>query len=204
MFLLHVFPLQKSMSFRSLRPVAAFAALAISACSDSLGLKATTPTETDAFIVYALTGSPATYPTTYIAAGRAVGVIDGNGSFDVAFDINSEGKVVLYPMRLVVSPITAFRDVGLLKGNGTFASIERAPTSGYVTDQKLVLAPGEVAILQTSRNTGNDVCMYGLSPYIFAKIGIDSVDLNDRAIFFKSTVNPNCGFHSFKTGIPTD
>ncbi|MBA2686682.1 MAG: hypothetical protein H0U64_01150 [Gemmatimonadaceae bacterium] len=192
------------MNFRSLLPVAALAALAISACSDSLALKATTGNETDAFIVYALTGTPATYPTTYIAAGRAVGVIDGNGNFDVAFDINSEGKVVLYPMRLVVSPITPFRDVGLLKGVGSFASIERAPTSGYLTDKSLVLAPGEVAILQTARNTGNDVCLTGISPYIFAKIGIDSVDLKGRAIFFKSTVNPNCGFRSFKTGIPTD
>lgn len=204
MFLLHAFSLQKSMSIRSIRPVAAFAALAISACSDSLGLKATMPTQTDSFIVYALTGTPATYPSTYIAAARAVGVIDGNGNFDVAFDINSEGKVVLYPMRLVVSPITPFRDIGLLKGAGTFESIERAPATGYVTEQTVVLASGEVAILQTPRNTGTDVCAYGISPYIFAKIGIDSVDLKDRSIFFKSTVNPNCGFHSFKTGIPTD
>lgn len=192
------------MNFRSLRPVALLGALAIAACSDSLGLKATTGNETDSFVVYALTGTPATYPTTYIAAARSVGVIDGNGNFDIAFDINSQGKVVVYPMRLVVSPITAFRDVGLLKGVGTFDAITRAPTSGYLTDQPVVLAPGEVVILQTARNTGNEVCMYGISPYIFAKIGVDSVDLKDRSIFFKSTVNPNCGFHSFKPGIPVD
>ncbi len=192
------------MNFRSLRPVAALAVLVISACSDSLGLKATIGTETDSFIVYALSGTPATFPSTYVAAGRTVAVIDGNGNFDVAFDINSAGKVVVYPMRLVVSPITAFRDVGLLKGTGSFDAITRAPTTGYLTDQSIVLAPGEVVILQTARNTRNDVCLYGISPYIFAKIGIDSVDLKNRSIFFKSTVNPNCGFHSFKAGIPTD
>ncbi|MBA3657384.1 MAG: hypothetical protein H0W69_08540 [Gemmatimonadaceae bacterium] len=192
------------MNFRSLRPVAAFAALAITACSDSLGLKATTGTATDSFTVYALTGTPATFPSTYIAAGRSVGVIDGTGNFDVAFDINSDGKVVIYPMRLVVSPITVFRDVGLLKGIGTFDAIERAPSIGYLTDKSVVLVPGEVAILQTARNTGNDVCLYGISPYIFAKIGIDSIDLRNRSIFFKATVNPNCGFHSFKAGIPAD
>lgn len=107
-------------------------------------------------------------------------------------------------MRLVVSPIVPFRDVGLLKGTGSFDAIERAPTFGYVPDKSLSLAPGEVAILQTTRNTGTDVCTYGLSPYIFAKIGIDSVNLKDRSIYFKSTVNPNCGFLSFKAGIPVD
>lgn len=192
------------MNFRSLRPVAALAALAISGCKDSIGIRATIGTETSSFIVYALTGTPATYPTAYMAAARTVSVVDGNGNFDVAFDINAQGKVVVYPMRLVVSPITVFRDVGLLKGVGTFDAITRAPTSGYLTDQAVVLAPGEVAILQTARNTGNDVCLYGISPYIFAKIGIDSVNLKDRSIFFKSTLNPNCGFHSFKAGIPTD
>ena len=123
---------------------------------------------------------------------------------DVAFDIDAQGKVVVYPMRLVVSPITPFRDVGLLKGTGTFDAITRAPNSGYLTDKSVTLSPGEVLILQTARNTGNDICIYGISPYIFAKIGLDSVDLKDRSIFFKSTVNPNCGFRSFKTGIPTD
>ena len=193
------------MNFRSLRPAALLAVLALSACKDSLGgLKATQGTQTDAFLVYALTGTPASYPTTYVAAARSVSTIDGGGNFDIAFDIDAQGKVVVYPMRLVVSPITPFRDVGLLKGTGTFASIERAPNSGYLTDKTITLSPGEVLILQTARNTGNDMCMYGISPYIFAKIGLDSVDLKDRSIFFKSTVNPNCGFRSFKTGIPTD
>jgi hypothetical protein len=193
------------MKFRSLTPVL-FAALVASACKgDALGgLRPTQGTETDSFLVYALTGTPASYPTAYIAAARNVGVVDGGGNFDVAFDIDAQGKVVVYPMRMVVSPITPFRDVGLLKGVGTFESITRAPNSGYLTDKSVTLSPGDVLILQTARNTGNDVCLYGISPYIFAKIGLDSVDLKDRSIFFKSTVNPNCGFRSFKTGIPTD
>lgn len=192
------------MNFRSLRPVALLAAVAISACSDSLGLKASQGNETDSFLVYALTGTPASYPTTYIAAARSVGVIGGEGNFDIAFDIDAVGKVVVYPMRLVVSPITPFRDVGLLKGTGTFDAITRAPSTGYLTDKSVTLAPGEVVILQTARNTGNDVCLYGISPYIFAKIGIDSVKLSNRSIYFRSTVNPNCGFHSFMPGIPAD
>jgi hypothetical protein len=195
-----------SMTFRSLTPVAFLAILAVSACKgDALGgLHPTQGTETDSFIAYALTGTPPTYPTAYIAAARSVSVVDGGGNFDVAFDIDAQGKVVVYPMRLVVSPITPFRDVGLLKGTGTFDAITRAPNSGYLTDKAVTLSPGDVLILQTARNTGNDICIYGISPYIFAKIGLDSVDLKDRSIYFKSTVNPNCGFRSFKTGIPTD
>jgi hypothetical protein len=194
------------MNFRSLSPVVLVGILAVAACrGDALGgLKPTQGTETDSFVVYALTGTPPTYPTTYVAAARNVGIMDGGGNFDIAFDIDAQGKVIVYPMRLVVSPITPFRDVGLQKGTGTFESITRAPGSGYLTDKSITLSPGEVVILQTSRNTGNDICIYGISPYIFAKIGLDSVDLKDRSIFFKSTVNPNCGFRSFKAGIPTD
>ena len=194
------------MKFRGLTPVLFLAVLAASACKgDQLGgLHPTQGTETDSFVVYALTGTPASYPTGYIAAARSVSVVDGGGNFDIAFDIDAQGKVVVYPMRLVVSPITPFRDVGLIKGTGTFDAITRAPNSGYLTDKSITLSKGDVLILQTARNTGNDICIYGLSPYIFARIGIDSVDLKDRSIFFKSTVNPNCGFRSFKTGIPTD
>lgn len=194
------------MNFRRPSPFAFVALLAVAACrGDALGgLKPTQGTETDSFTVYALTGTPETYPTTYVAAARNVGIMDGGGNFDIAFDIDAQGKVIVYPMRLVVSPITPFRDVGLLKGNGTFDAITRAPNSGYLTDKSITLSPGEVVILQTARNTGNNICVYGISPYIFAKIGIDSVDLKQRSIFFKATVNPNCGFRSFKAGIPTD
>ena len=194
------------MKFRSLTPVAFLAVFALSGCKgDALGgLHPTQGTETDSFVAYALTGTPASYPTGYVAAARTVAMVDGNGNFDIAFDIDAQGKVVVYPMRLVVSPITPFRDVGLLKGTGAFDAITRAPSSGYVTDKSVTLSPGDVLILQTAHNTGNDICIYGISPYIFAKIGLDSVNLNNRSIYFKSTVNPNCGFRSFKSGIPTD
>lgn len=194
------------MKFRGLTPVIFIVVLVASACKgDALGgLRPTQATQTDSFHAYALTGTPPSYPTAYTAAARNVGVVDGSGNFDIAFDIDAQGKVVVYPMRLVVSPITSFRDVGIIKGIGAFESITRAPASGYLTDKSITLSTGDVLILQTARNAGNDICLYGVSPYIFAKIGLDSVDLKDRSIFFKSTVNPNCGFRSFKTGIPTD
>lgn len=192
------------MNFRSLPPVVCLFALALVACGDPVRLKASQSTETDSFVVYALTGTPVSFPTTYLAAARAVTILTGSGNFDVAFDINSQGNVVLYPTRLVVTGITTVRDVGLQKASGDFESVVRAPTSGYISDQPLVLAKGEVAVIQTARNSSNDVCTFGLSPFIFAKIGIDSVKLANRSIFIKTLVNPNCGFHSLKTGVPTD
>jgi hypothetical protein len=192
------------MKFRSLQPAALLLALTLTACKDSLGLKATEATETDKFVVYALTGTPPTYPVTSIAAARTVTQISGSGNFDLAFDLDPQGKVIVYPMRLVVSPITSFRDVGIQKVAGDFASITRAPAGGYVTDKTVTLGKGEVVVLQTARNTSNSVCLYGISPYIVAKIAVDSVDLKDRSIFITTMMNPNCGFRSLKTGVPTD
>lgn len=192
------------MKFRSLSPIVPLFALGLAACRDPVRIKATQSTQTDSFVVYAITGTSVSFPTTYLAAARAVTILTGAGNFDVAFDIDAQGKAVLYPTRLVVSAITFIRDVGLQKVAGDFETVVRAPSSGYITDQPLVLGKGEVAVLQTARNSSNDVCTFGISPFIFAKINVDSINLTNRSIFIKTLVNPNCGFHSLKTGVPTD
>jgi hypothetical protein len=96
------------------------------------------------------------------------------------------------------------RPVGLQKVAGSFETVLAAPSSGYETDSSLVLAPGETLVIQTAHNAGSqDICTFALSPYLYAKIGVDSVNLASRTIYFQLGLDPNCGFRSFASGVPT-
>lgn len=173
----------------------------LSACSDPLALKATFPTSVDTLSVYALTGTPPSYPSALSIVARQVVRVDGFGSFDVAFDINGANNAVIYPVRLVVSSLAGFRPVGMQKVAGTFDDVTEAPRTGYQIDSALVVSPGEVVVLQSPHQ--GDYCQFQLSPNLYAKITVDSIDLAARAIKFRMGFDPNCGFRSFASGIPT-
>jgi hypothetical protein len=177
-------------------------ALALTACGDPQGILAQLPTVIDSYQVYALTGTPASLPSginTYI---RSAVRVDGNANFDVAFDLDGTGKVLVYPVQRVVSTITGTRQVGLKKVAGAASTVTIAPTGTYL-DSAVVATPGDVIVVQAARNGGNDVCQFDISPYIYTKLVIDSVSVPTRSIFVGATLDPNCGFRSFEAGIPT-
>jgi hypothetical protein len=101
----------------SLRRIAAPLALGLAAagvaCGDIAGPQAVLSTISDTASVYALNGAPVGAPTAlYIFAGSMVRA-DANFRFDIAFDIDASGKIVLMPVRTVASPLTAAHQVGL-------------------------------------------------------------------------------------------
>jgi hypothetical protein len=57
--------------------------------------------------------------------------------------------------------------------------------------------------VQSAHNTTGDLCQFALNPNLYAKIVVDSVNLATRIIYLKMGLDPNCGFRSFATGIPT-
>ena len=177
-------------------------ALALTACGDPQGIIAQLPTVTDSYQVYALTGTPASLPSginTYI---RSAVRVDGNANFDVAFDINGTGQVLVYPVQKVVSSISGNRQVGLRKIIGASSAVLIAPTGTYL-DSTVVAVPGDVIVLQALRNGASDACQFDISPYIYTKLVIDSISVRTRSIFVGATLDPNCGFRSFESGIPT-
>ena len=129
--------------------------------------------------------------------------VDGFASFDVALDIDAAGNAIIYPVKLVVSSPGGSRPVGLLKVLATFDSVAAAPTTGYEADSSLVIARGQVVVVQSAHNSSGDLCQFALSPNIYAKIAVDSVNLLSRTLFLRLGLDPNCGFRSFVTGIPT-
>jgi hypothetical protein len=93
--------------------------------------------------------------------------------------------------------------VGLQKVSGSFDTVLEAPKDGYETDSALVMAPGEVVAVQSAHNFSSDLCAYSISPNIYAKITVDSVNLASRTLYLRMGLDPNCGFRSLADGIPT-
>ncbi len=180
-----------------------FVVVGLNACGNPTSLKAILPTSVDSLSVFALSGTPPTYPSGIAILSRQPVRVDGFAAFDVAFDIDAAGSVVISPVKLVVITPGGSRPVGMLKVPGTFDTALEAPKTGYEADSSLVLAPGEVVIVQSAHNTSGDLCQFALNPNIYAKIAIDSVVLASRTIFLRLGLDPNCGFRSFVTGIPT-
>jgi hypothetical protein len=178
-------------------------AAVLNACGDPTNLRATAFTTVDTLSVFALTGTPPSYPSgVSIIAGQAVRV-DGFGRFDVALDIDGSGLVVVYPLKLVVPSPGGSRPVGLQKVSSGFDAVLEAPRTGYETDASFIIAPGETMVIQAAYNGNGDFCQFALSPYLYAKLAVDSVNLASRTLYLRMGVDPNCGFRSFASGIPT-
>lgn len=190
------------MKVRKIALGAAAATLIFVACDDTNPFAAQLPTSLDQYQLFALTGNPPAYPSGLNLFGRSPTRVDGNASFDIAFDIDKDGNAILYPVKLVVSSLGGDRPIGLKRVNGTFASVTSAPTGTYQTDSAVVAGKDQVVVVETYRGLSGDICSFSLSPYIYSKVNIDSVNVVTRTINVSVTVDPNCGFRSFAEGVP--
>jgi len=178
-------------------------AVFLNACGNPTSLTASLPTSVDSLSVFALSGTPPSYPSGISIIARQPVRVDGFASFDVALDIDAAGHAVIYPPKLVVASPGGSRAVGLQKVPGLFDSVLVAPKDGYEADSALVLSPGQVVVVKSPHNASSDLCVFAISPNIFAKIAVDSVNLASRTLYLRLGLDPNCGFRSFATGIPT-
>ena len=174
----------------------------LTACDDPDLLRASIATVEDNYTVFALTGTPAAYPSGINTYVRAAVRVDGSGNFDVAFDIDGQGRAILYPVQKVVSSLSGTRRVGLRKVAGTSESVTLAPTGTYA-DSVIVASVGEVVVVQSIRNGTGDACQFDISPYIYTKLVVTSIAADARTINVKAVLDPNCGFRSFESGVPS-
>jgi len=149
-----------------------------------------------------LSGTPPSYPNAISIAARQIVRVDGFAAFDIAFDIDGNGKTVVYPVKLVVASPGGSRLVGLQKIPGSFETVLQAPTTGFQTDSALAIVPGETVVVESPHNGSGDICQFAISPNLYAKIAVDSVNLASRIIYLRMGFDPNCGFRSFADGIP--
>lgn len=174
----------------------------LTACDDPDLLRASLPTVEDVYTVFALTGTPAAYPSGINTYVRAAVRVDGSGNFDVAFDIDNQGRAILYPVQKIVSSLSSTRRVGLRKVTGPFDSVTIAPTGTYA-DSVIVASQGDIVVVQSIRNGSGDACQFDISPYIYTKMLVDSIAADTRTIKVQAVLDPNCGFRSFESGIPS-
>jgi hypothetical protein len=180
-------------------------AVVLVACGDITRPKATTPNLYLSYSVYPLNGSPAAVPNAVsIFAGprRA----DATFQFDVAFDIDPTGKVVMYPVRALASTLAGVLGtrVGLQTMSGSFESVLQAPDRGYDTLSVKTIALGTVVAVELLDQTTGQ-CIYSLGGQtLYSKFVIDSVD-KSRRLWIRSVIDLNCGYRSLvPDSIPTN
>jgi hypothetical protein len=178
----------------------ATASIGVAACDDPFAPRASAPVRTDSFVVYTISQTPVNVPAAFNIVFFTPLRLEPTYGFDLAFDIDESGKVVLIPVRLVGGALTAARRVGLQRITVPYDEMTRAPTSGYQYDSTLTLDVGEAALVEL----GTDICQFQTSQIVYAKLQIKAMDPVSRTIAFRITYDPNCGFRSFLPGVPTN
>jgi len=180
------------------------AALSITACDDTLGLRASFEVAFDTLSAYGITQSPLSFPVAYSAGTGLVVRIDPELAFDVAFDLPGNNKVQIIPARRISTTRvlggvpTATPRVGIQLAQGSFESVTRAPSGGYVYDSTFVVSPGQGVVLELS----GDACQFSLASQQYAKLVVDSIVAARRQVYFRAVRDPNCGFRSLQPGVP--
>ena len=179
-------------------PALLLGAGSLGACGDALTAKATDQNVSQPFLLHALSGSQLPLATALFFPVRSVTRVDGSFAFDVAFDLNAQGDVVLYPVNMVGQNPTGNRRVGILKPGMLYDAVTEAPKTGYMVDTATVIKTGETAVVQAQETA----CSLSLTPYYYAKLVVDSVSLPARVIYGRVMINTNCGFRQLIAGLP--
>jgi hypothetical protein len=184
---------------------ATFAASAMLACGDPIAPVANFSNYADTLALYALNRAPRGAPTAIrILAGTGgdAGVTTDPGfRFDVAVDIDAQGRPVLYPVRTIAAPFVATHRVGVRRTNDAFDLILRAPITDYTYDSVAVLSIGEVVLIESGDPEACPLSFAG--GVIYGKMVVDSVHVSTGRVYSRVTADPNCGFRSLVVpGIP--
>lgn len=180
--------------------VAASLAIAGAACSGFTGVPASLENLADSGIVYPLNGASAGSPSAlYIFQGSLVPA-DANFTFDVAFDLDSAGRIVVLPESVVASGLAPAHTVSLQAVSGSYDALNEAPRSGYRADTALVTTVNQVIMVQSQDANACSVSLSGTT--LYAKLVITAIDPVTHGMSIKFATDPNCGFVSFAAGLP--
>jgi hypothetical protein len=185
------------------------AALAAAACGgqDPFAIRATLETTLDTVVLYPLSRQQSLLPSALNLFSRSAvrpallgGVVP---NFDLAVDTDAQGRVVLYPARLVASPPGGAPRTGFQTVTTTFDVLDVAPRSGYRFDSLQVAAVGQTVVIEGQGVSGTGLYC-GTSTPLHAKLVVDSVARATGAVHARVRTNPNCGFRGLTAGIPKD
>jgi len=170
------------------------------ACDDPFAPRATTSVRTDSFVVYAVSETPVNVPSAFNIVFFTPLRLEPTYGFDLVFDIDESGEVVVIPARLVGGAVTSNRFVGLQRVTGDYDDLTQAPVTGYEYDSTVTLGLREAVLVELRA----DQCQFQTSQFLYSKIRILAIDQTRRLLSFEITYDPNCGFRSFLPGVPTN
>jgi hypothetical protein len=171
--------------------VAALAFTAI-ACGDPTIPKATFASTLRTYELYAFTGAPSHAATAISFIAGSVRA-DAGFTFDVALDLDSSGKTVVYPVRALAGGLAGnLKRVGLQPVAGPFESVREVPSTGYDTLGAKTVAPGAVLAVELQDLSQCQFSIGGF--YLYGKMVVDSVKPTPNRIFGRFVLDPNCGY----------
>ena len=184
---------------RAISLVTALLVVGAVACEDPFEPTADFSTVETTYEIWALTGSPTAFPTVLLVPQRLVVRPDAAGSFDLGFDIDLTGRLVVHPVTKVVEALGGPRSIGIIRATDAYDSVTAAPRTGWALDSTFTFDVGETFVVRVETL----FCSGTLFREVYAKYRVDSLIPAERRIKLTGRVNPNCGFRSFATGIPT-
>jgi hypothetical protein len=151
----------------------------------------------------AINGTPLGEPAALALADLRVVRLDQSYAFDVAFDIDAQGRAVVFPPDLVGLSGGGGRPTRLQRLGASFEQATIAPratSAAWVADSVFAVLPGEVigVLMRPSE------CIFDFDQYMYARVRVDSVTVATRRVHITATLNPNCGYRSFLPGRPTN
>lgn len=194
---------------RALRAVAlAAAAVLLAACDDPFAPRPRTETATGSFSIGALNGSGAGVPVLWRIGSLATFRVDSIGAqFDLAFDVEPDGQVRVFPAARVISSLPGLNGqpshrVALFQLAEPYEAVTIAPERGYLVDSVQVVPVGRAVAVRTE----SEFCNFDPNARreLFAKFVVDSVNRATRRLFLRATVVRSCGFRSFAPGLPAN
>ncbi|HEY0779831.1 MAG TPA: hypothetical protein VGD56_17830 [Gemmatirosa sp.] len=117
-------------------------------------------------------------------------------NFDVAFDLDSVGNILVYPPKLITSSLAAPR-TAFQTSTTAYTSLGNAPDGTYQADSVIRVKVGQSVVVQAQGLS----CSTG-APF-YAKFVVDSISALTSALYLRATIDQNCGFKSFAAGLPT-
>lgn len=175
------------------------------ACDDPLALRpAAIENIIDTVAVNALRGTPIGAPSGFDVAQRVPANTERGDPFDFSFDIDPDGRALVYPP----GALGLGRDAGLQVIDRAFDRVEEAPIDGYSQDTAVVVEVGSVFVVRSRPFLGSgigDDCPFfiGALPR-YGKFQVLEIDAGSRVLNLEALINVNCGYRGLRPGLPTN
>ena len=183
--------------------VAVAATVGLDACGDVTSVRAQLENfGVDSIVVHAMKGSNPALPSAMLVRAAAVVPITSDFNFDIAFDLNDTGAVVVHTVKAVASEFIPAHRVGLDTTSTPYDQVTKAPTSGFVYDSSLTVPVGRTILVDVIDPSCSIYSFLGQN--IRSKMVVDSVNTSSRLIYLHAFVDPNCGFRSLSSGTPKE